>query len=168
MTYNNVYYFDVVRSMLWILPPKNASSSIKACLNLSRWIGREEALSLNHHFTVGVVRHPFERVVSGLYEVEWEPIPFTQRLMKHLHSSIIRPQAPAFEGLRIDTWLHVERLRDEWKILREMKVLPALLNLNTGVRANGRPASWHNACDWSEFMPLYQRDFDLCSDYQRP
>lgn len=163
LLYNNVYYF--VRDMLWIIPAKNASSSIKVVLNPGSYISREEALELNRYFTVGVIRHPLDRVVSALYSVCQEPAPFAERLAKYIHNSHVRPQAPAFEGLRLDFILHVERLNDEWKVLQALKELPELPHINVGQH---RPKDWRGECDWAAFLPLYERDFALCSDYQRP
>ena len=163
---NNVYYS--AGDMLVVLPPKNASSSIKASLGLGDWIPREKAVELNSLYTIGVIRHPLERVVSALYTVLMEATPFSERLRKWRHDSHVRPQAPAFDGIRVDWWLHVERLQWDWEALRQFRDLPALPHRNIGSRINGRPSDWRDACDWSEFMPLYEKDFALCSGWKRP
>ena len=161
MIYNNVYYFDPVREVLWILPAKNASTSIKLAAGLQGYISRESAMNLNRHFTVGVIRHPLARAVSGVYTVTNPTQPFRDRLIRYIHNSHIRPQAPAFEGLRVDFMLHVERFKDDWKSLQEVLALPDLLHLNAGALGDGRPLDWREACDWTEFMPLYAKDFIL-------
>jgi hypothetical protein len=164
---NNFYRADEARRMLWILPPKNASTKICGTVTL-KLVEREVALILNaSYFTVGVVRHPFDRAVSALYSACRELTPFAERMRKYKNDSHVRPQWPAFDGVRLDFKIRFEHLHEDWRSLQAIRTLPDLRAdiVNAG---RYRPRDWRGECDWQEFMPLYEKDFDLCPEWQRP
>lgn len=159
--FNNIYFR--AGELLLILPPKCASTSIKAALKISShgYLRREEALNLSRRMkTIGVVRHPYDRLVSAAYTAPIMSLaPLKERLQRYAHDSHVRPQYPAFHGMRVDHLLAVDRLAEQWKQLQNWVALPELPHLNIGSRENGRE-DWHNI-DWSGFAAAYAKDLTL-------
>lgn len=163
---NNFYFLG--RECLWILPPKNATTSIKSAIGAGPYLSREAAEQENRtRRTVGVVRHPYDRLLSAAYTVHMSGDGVSERIHRNLQDSHVRPQYPAFEGLRVDHLLCFDRLQEDWERLRYWIELPQIDRLNVGSRSNGRPSSWEGI-DWSEFAPLYKQDMTLWQIASKP
>ncbi len=159
--YNNLYYIGC--GCLWILPPKNGSTSIRKAIRADNYLSREEAEKLNKkHTTIGVVRHPYDRAVSALWTVLMTSGRQQETLEREITNSHLRPQYPAFEGLRVDHILRTETLGEDWGRLKKWIVLPELQHINKGSTTNGRPKRWRDApIDWTPVTALYKQDMDL-------
>jgi hypothetical protein len=79
-------------------------------------------------------------------------MPIEEQLRVFFNNSHIRPQAPAFDGLRVDFWLRFEHLEKDWQRLAGLKDLPELVHVNQTTAA---------LPDLSGFESLYQKDLEL-------
>ena len=78
----------------------------------------------------------------------------------------LQPQWYIMEGFRVDRTLIYERLDEDWAELQEEFDLPNLEHMNKGIdhdwrRPDGEPFDWSPLYDW------YERDFELCAEWEK-
>jgi len=170
--YRQLYHPDHDRKILWILQRKNASTSILELMKCRSMIMVEETLPFRDYYTITIVRHPWARVTSGMYNPYGHgPRTFAQKVQEEILDREtprdidphLWPQWVALEGFRVDRWLHFERLDDDWKALQADFDLPDMVRMNVGDGHQWRDQDF----DWNLLLPLYEPDFAFCEDWER-
>jgi len=158
LTRDFCYYLDTIRNVLWIIPPKCASTSIRKAIESCSSISRSEAMEYNELFTVAFIRHPYDRATSALYSVLRTFGPLAEKLRNHIEDPHVCPQSHMFDGFRIDFLGRFDRLKEDWGRLQQEMDLPDLTLLHKG---KYRPKDWHSVLDWSLFEKDYRQDMEL-------
>lgn len=173
------YYVDDVHRILWIPIYKCASRSVHEAIKpWHRDVLHDEAVHIsNDTFTVAVIRHPWDRLMSAL----WGPLRsfalFENRVQDHIlqyrdedplyMDPHVRPQAFTLRDIAIDYKVRVESIDRDWKILRE-ELYPHLLKIMPHKhRGVARPVGWKGHYNWDRLLPQYEEDFKLCLDWER-
>jgi len=78
------YFVDHDREILWILNRKNAGTSIREALGVRVMVQAVEAHQFAHYHTVTIIRHPWARLTSGLYNPYNGPLAFAERVQKEI------------------------------------------------------------------------------------
>jgi hypothetical protein len=178
------YRFDETRKWLWIVPMRCGSISIGSVIRPSEKCDYPKARELNASgvFTIGVIRHPFDRAVSALHSIltpdrsiykTMNPALAGKRMLPKFDERLayflelddphVRPQAPALDGIRVDYWIRFEHLAERFDELRDKAPLDDLPHYHK----SHRPEGWRGVCDWSKFMPWYEKDLALCPEWER-
>ena len=169
------FHVDHNRGVLWILHRKNASTSMRKAIGMKRAVLEGEAIPFVHYHTITLLRHPWDRVTSGLYNPFGDtPRSFRQTLQDEILdqsdlSMVDRhlwPQWYMMDGFRIDRTLFYEHLERDWAELQEEYDLPKLEWQNKGIshdwrRPDGEPMDWSVLNEW------YEQDFELCADWEK-
>ena len=186
----STYHVDHLHKVLWVLSRKNAGTSVRHAIE-PFGVGetREEAQRYSYYHTITVIRHPWDRLTSGLHNPYSDSRPFAQKvedeILRPLRDSWKKyavamginwlpasmdhhlwPQWVTIDTFRIDRWLHFDSLQDDWSALQREFEYPDLEHHNQGEdrdwrRPDGEPF------DWSPLLALYEPDFALCADWER-
>ena len=169
------YHIDHNRSVLWILHRKNASSSLRKAIETTGGVVDTEALRFKHYHTITLLRHPWDRMTSGLYNPYGDD---SRSFRQRLHDEVLtrpdlscvdrhlQPQWYIMDGFRVDRALIYERLDEDWAELQQDFDLPNLEHANKGIdhdwrRPDGEPMDWSPLYEW------YERDFELCAEWEK-
>lgn len=184
----STYHVDHLRQILWALPRKNAGTSIREAIHNLPSVDYAGAFGFNNYHTISVIRHPWDRLTSALYNPFTDDRPFAQKVEEEILGPLrecwmadtfaplaptrhidphLWPQWATTHGLRVDRWLSFDRLDDDWaKVQADFGPYPDLQHLNAGephdwCRPDGEPF------DWSPLLGLYGPDFELCGDWEK-
>ena len=126
------YHIDHGREILWILHRKNAGTSLRHAFGAGRGdvtggVGAADALAWNGYHTISSIRHPWDRITSGLYNPYDDDRPFERKIREEILTrpsarhidSHLWPQWVTLEGFRVDRWLRFDRLREDWEAFAE-------------------------------------------------
>jgi len=160
------FHVDEKNDILWIIHRKVAGSSIRKALGIVAMISAEEALPYNASMhTITVVRHPWDRITSGMYNIfkGGPDVPFSQRIHEEILSREgphaidwhFWPQSYVMDGFRVDDIDFFENINSHWKYLQTGYYLPDLPWVNRGEGHKWRDQDF----DWSLLLPLYENDF---------
>jgi hypothetical protein len=169
------FHVDHDRRLLWILHRKNASGSIQKAIGSIGGCLDTEALPYNHYHTITLLRHPWDRLTSGLYNPFGEgPRAFRQTLQEEIlnkpHVRMVDrhlwPQWYMMDGFRVDRTLIYERIEEDWAEIMQEFGYPELEWQNEGFYHNWRKPDWE-PFDWSVLNEWYEQDFELCADWEK-
>lgn len=168
------YYADDDHGILYVPILKAASRSVQEAVKpWHREVGHEEAVAISaDYYSVAVIRHPWDRIVSALYGPLRSFAPFAERVSEHILGrepryidSHVRPQAYILRGLWVDTFIRVDRIYSDWaELCQRWPHLGPIPHKHKGV---ARPEGWRGEYDWDRLLPLYEEDFKLCLDWER-
>lgn len=154
------YLADYGRHLLWALPGRCASSSIKYAGASGLAIKHDEAVPLSKlswWVTIAAIRHPYDRFVSAMWTVlrgrDWCEVIERDPLDRH-----IAPFSAWFVDIHIDHVIRYQCLRYDWERLR--RDYPHLNELPHRHRGLSRPQDWGGIYDWAKIYPLYRLDFE--------
>ena len=159
------YFVDHDREILWIINRKNAGTSIREALGVRVMVQAVEAHQFAHYHTVTIIRHPWARLTSGLYNPYNGPLAFAERVQQEILDRPspwhvdphLWPQWVPILGFRVDRYIQFVNLPTEWALLQQEYTLPDLEHKNRGTGHNWRDQNF----DWSLLLPWYEPDFEL-------
>jgi len=128
------------------VPPKCGSTACRRHFELT-CISQDEFEALDYPITV-VIRHPWDRIRSALCSVLRDEHQFDMRVFRHIFwrdkdfNAHVRPMFHWLVGRSVD------------------KIIP-IEDLDIPVLNQGQFLSEADHFDWSELLPIYQRDFDI-------
>ena len=163
------YYPDHERKVLWILVRKCASSTMRHLIGLRTPVFDTEAYKYKDYLTIGMIRHPWDRVVSTLFSVLRDGQSFPERAAQNIEgkhplhiNSHVRPCTAMFEGFRMDWLIRVDKIEEG--LAKLPFELGHVIHANEG---KYRPPDWRSVdYDWNRIKDIYKGDFALCDEWQ--
>ena len=138
----------------------------------AEWVQGHFEENLDAFKIMTVIRHPWDRLTSGLHNPYDDERPFAQKIedeilskpSPHYIDPHLRPQWVLLKDFEVDLALRFDNLDREWDVFRHAYPdLPALEHRNEGPRHDWRTMGY----DFSPLMDWYGPDFDLCTEWER-
>lgn len=174
------FHPDTKRGILWVIHRKVAGTSLRKATEAQIMLPPDHAdVQANRHLhTITVIRHPWCRITSAMYNPYTDDRPFRQKIQEEILDAPnpmlidwhMRPQHLATDLVEIDKWVLYDNLADEWTQLQDLWChqqygLPDLTWENRGEHAHWREPDGE-PYDWSPLLPIYEKDFALNPDWE--